>query len=127
MPLFTTSAPSASVLDLSAQAVDPTTIIISWMPPLFIHQNGLIQSYRVHVNETNTGSVYNYSSTASNITVSQLHPYYTYSCAVSPVTVKPGPSSSPVYVTTHEDGKLRAINQVYTEYFYSTQWDSLRY
>ena len=98
-------APSASVLNLSAQAVDSKTIFISWIPPLFIHQNGMIRSYTVFVTETNTGIVYNYSSSTTNVTVSQLHPYFTYSCAVSPVTVKPGPLSSPAYVTTYQDGR----------------------
>ena len=126
MGLFTTVAPSASVVDLSAEAVDSTTIFISWLPPPFNHQNGLIRSYTVHVNETNTGLVYNHSSTTTNVTVSHLHPYSTYSCTVSPVTVKPGPPSSPVYVNTHEDGKSEGRNKLKCKpkYPYSSNWDS---
>ena len=42
-----------------------------------------------------------------------LHPYYNYSCAVSAVTVQPGPYSLPIQVTTAEDGKNLATDQIY--------------
>ena len=102
-------APSSSVLNVTAQPVDSEGIFLSWMPPLFIHRNGLIRSYRVYLIETDTGREYNYTVFATNLTVTELHPYYTYSCSVSPVTVKPGPFSSPVFITTPEDGEFDFI------------------
>lgn len=81
-------------------------MLITWDPPAFTHLNGLIRNYIVYTIEAETSDVLNFTlSTATYITVGQLHPYYTYSIMVTPVTVKPGPLSSPVYITMPEDGK----------------------
>ena len=101
---YFTIAPSSSVLDLVVESVNSRAISLTWMPPLFSKLNGIIRSYIVFIAETDTGSIYNFTSFMTNLTVSQLHPHYTYSCAVSPVTIKPGPQSSAVLITTPEDG-----------------------
>ena len=39
-----------------------------------------------------------------DVTITGLHPYYTYQCNVSAVTVAEGPFSNFVQITTLEDG-----------------------
>ena len=34
-----------------------------------------------------------------------LHPHYSYSITIAAVTVSPGPPTSPLVITTDEDGK----------------------
>ena len=43
-------------------------------------------------------------TTTTDITITGLHPYYTYNCNVSAVTVGGGPFSRFADVTTLEDG-----------------------
>ena len=67
-------------------------------------KNGIIRYYLVNVTETNTGYHYQTTSTTSDITLSNLHPYYTYSITVAAYTIEEGPFSTPVTFTTLQDG-----------------------
>ena len=67
-------------------------------------ENGIIRYYLVNVTETNTGYHYQTTSTTSDITLSNLHPYYTYSVTVAAYTIEEGPFSTPVTFTTLQDG-----------------------
>ena len=98
------AAPTGSVEHLSGMPLHSKQLLLTWTPPPFIEQNGVIRSYSVYITETNTGSLMNYTSTSTNITVAELHPYYTYSCVITAKTVAEGPRSAPVIVTTLEDG-----------------------
>ena len=90
---------------LLGAALSSTSISLSWNPPPHEHHNGEIDSYTVLCTEVNTGgSLSQHSTPTTNITIDELHPYYTYKCNVSAVTVDQGPYSAIISVTTFEDG-----------------------
>ena len=71
--------------------------------------NGVIVSYQINVSvsETKTNFIVN-ATTAAALNITQLHPYYGYTFRVAAVTSQgAGPLSSPVSITTPEDGKLQ--------------------
>lgn len=101
------AAPTASPLLLTGSARDSNSITLSWAPPLLSERNGVIQHYLVNVTEVDTGNVYGHVALTTNFTLFALHPYYTYSTIVTAVTVSTGPPTSPVVITTHEDGEYK--------------------
>ena len=102
------SGSSHEPLNLNGNASSSSTIQLQWDPPPAQYHNGEIDSYTV-LCKTNTNGediVLTYSSLTTNITISGLHPYYTYNCSVSAVTVDQGPFSDIIHITTMEEGKL---------------------
>ena len=91
-------------------AMDSTTLLISWMPPQFEHQNGVIREYRVNITETETGIAYRLFTAATTLTVSSLHPFYTYDCIIAAFTIAEGPYSVEVNITMPEDGMFNISN-----------------
>ena len=81
-----------------------TSISLSWSPPPLDQQNGIIRFYRVSITEDETGVVISRVATSTSITVTSLHPYYTYQCSVSAFTIGDGPATSESTVRTLEDG-----------------------
>ena len=99
-PLVPTLGPQSVVMT----AINSTTLLVSWMPPPFEHQNGIIREYRLNITEMETGMVYRLVTTATSLTVPSLHPFYTYNCTVAAVTIAEGPYSVEVNITMPEDG-----------------------
>ena len=64
----------------------------------------MIQHYLVNVTEVDTGNTFGHVALTTNFTLLSLHPYYTYSIVVSAVTVATGPATSPIAITTDQDG-----------------------
>ena len=98
-------APSAPPQSLNHDILNPYTLNMTWLPPSIEYQNGLIQSYDIHLVELETGLV---NSTTFNNTwaiLENLHPHYNYEITIRAVTVAPGPFSNSYYVTMPEDGK----------------------
>lgn len=83
-----------------------SSLTLAWMAPPPERRNGLIIGYSINVTNTDTGVSMLLSSTRESITVSQLSPYTSYLCSVAAQTiVGQGPYTSPITVTTDEDGK----------------------
>ena len=99
-------APSGPPLNVTTRAVNSTTIQVTWAPPAPEHQNGIITLYNINVtvSETKSNFILNTSTTTLNVT--GLHPHYTYTLAVTAVTIRPGPYSEPQTITTPEDCKF---------------------
>ena len=97
--------PTGSPTSIIANVVGSTYVVISWNPPDFDLQNGLIGYYTVSVTEQQTGSVFWFSETTTQITVDGLHPYYHYTLRVAAVTIAVGPFSDPVTIQLLESGK----------------------
>ena len=91
-------------------AINSTTLMISWMPPPFEHQNGVIREYRVNITERETGMAYRLATAATTLTVSSLHPFYTYECITAAFTIAEGPYSAEVNITMPEDGMFQFSN-----------------
>ncbi len=84
------------------------SVTLSWYPPSPETHNGVIRSYLVNVTEEESGESFLLRPTQTEITVSQLHPYYNYSFEVSATTILAGPFSVPLTVETLEDGELNS-------------------
>ena len=97
-------APSSFPQNVSIMLLSPTSLFISWSPPPLDTQNGIITEYRVNITELETGNEISFISFTTSISVQFLHPYYTYFCIVSAVTIAEGPPSEAVVITTPEDG-----------------------
>ena len=103
--LVTSSAPSSPPRNVSLNFANSTSITLSWLPPVQSEQNGVIQHYLIQATEENTMSQFQLTSTSTSAAAIDLHPYYTYSFAVTAVTVGQGPYSEEISVQTWEDGK----------------------
>ena len=102
--VYLISAPVSSPRDVSATLITSTSFTLTWLPPIEDDVNGIITGYIVSVivNETQESLVYN--TTTTNLTISQLHPFYIHHCSVSCVTIASGPYSIPTDVQTLQDG-----------------------
>lgn len=100
-----------------------TLIALSWSPPNPIHVNGIIDHYRIRVQEVYTRREINLIAREDSIRVGPLHPYYIYTCQIAAFTIGLGPFSSPFSVQAGESGKFKmfcAHPQVYDLCVYRT-------
>lgn len=98
-------APSSPPEQLNVTALSSSSISLTWSPPPVASQNGIIRQYMINITEVDTGMEMVLYSTMPQLTVSSLHPFYTYRCRVSAFTVGYGPYTEGFEVTTPEDGK----------------------
>ena len=91
-------------LDITVQS--SRDISLSWDPPPPREQNGIIREYLITVTEVETGSVLEFISTTTSLSVIMLHPYYTYQSAVAAMTIGVGPYSEVSTAVTHEEGRV---------------------
>ena len=98
------AAPTLAPEGVVITAIDSRTLLISWLPPHFDHRNGIIREYRVNITERETEMVYRLATAATSLTVSSLHPFYTYDCTLTAFTIAEGPYSVEVNITMPEDG-----------------------
>ena len=98
-------APTAEPQSVTGSSVNSETVSLSWDPPPFDRQNGLIRQYLINITELDTGTNYLLTSPSTELTVYSLHPYYFYEFTVAAVTVGVGPASLPITVQTNEDGE----------------------
>lgn len=100
----TTIAPSSPPL-VDVTALNSTTVFITW-EPLPVHEaNGIITGYTVNVSVTETQTQSQHIVPTTELTLSALHPYYTYTIVVSAATVKQGPFSIEYVVRTPPAGE----------------------
>ena len=102
--IFATIAPSGSPLSLTSQKTS-TSLTLSWDPPANESQNGVIRQYIIKILEDDTSATTEYNSSVSIITITDLHPYYTYKCSVAAETVDIGPYTAVLTVQLDEDSK----------------------
>lgn len=100
------AAPTSPPQNVTVKVQSSTAIFISWAAPLMEEQNGIIQLYQIVLYELNTLHTFSYERTAQHneLLITSLHPFYNYSCTVAAQTVKLGPYSPIITVTTEEDG-----------------------
>jgi len=65
----------------------------------------MIRQFWINVTEVDTGRRYQMASFGSALTISSLHPFYTYTFSVAAYTVGLGPFSEPVNQVMPQDGK----------------------
>ena len=118
-------APSSAPQNLTVTALNPHSVTLHWSPPPPHSQNGVIREYRVNVTEVETGMEFNFTTSATSITVPFLHPYYTYECVISAYTVATGPYTE-VTVMTPEDGMLNDFNIFLNSCHHNSPWHSCK-
>jgi receptor-type tyrosine-protein phosphatase Q len=96
------AAPSGPPLSLTSQKTS-RSLTLSWDPPTNETQNGVIQQYRIRIVEEDTSTTTMYTSKVTTISVTSLHPYYTYKCSVAAETVDIGPYTSVLTLQLDED------------------------
>lgn len=104
MYCFILSGPSAPPSYASGVSLGSNEILVTWDPPPAQQQNGVIDEYGVNVTETNTGRRFQLATNKTQITIGNLHPFYSYLWSVTAVTVEEGPYTNAVNVTTDESG-----------------------
>ena len=100
--------PSGAPLNLTANPVSSTSILITWEPPPIYLQNGVIRQYNIHyyISETRESVLWQSDDNSTSIILTDLHPYYTYSITVAAVTIGAGPQSEEATTRTLESGKF---------------------
>ena len=108
-PSLNFPAPVGSPEEVNVTLITSTSSSLTWLPPPVEVRHGVVREYQINVTEVDTGrELVLYSSTPS-ITISNLHPYYTYLCRVSASTIGYGPFTEALTFTTLEDGELLTI------------------
>jgi len=65
----------------------------------------MIRQFWINVTEVDTGRRFQMASFGSALTISSLHPFYTYEFTVAAYTVAPGPFSEPSVQLMPQDSK----------------------
>ena len=97
-------APSAPPVPSLTPSVTSTRFSITWNPPGFNDQNGVITYYTIIIIEIESGDILQYTSYTTSLSVISLHPAYTYEYKIAAYTVGLGPFSTPINITTAEEG-----------------------
>ena len=106
------AVPSGPPVGVSHLKVTSTSVTLSWNPPETSHQNGVIRSYIVIAREEETGQSFSVKSTNTELSIGNLHPFYTYHFAVAAVTISQGPFTYEYVLQTLEDGKYSKPNDI---------------
>ena len=99
------SVPIATPQEVTASEVTSAYLTLTWNPPPFEETNGIIRYYMVRVSEIETGTSFFVTSNDTEITVPDLHPYFTYECNIAAFTIDLGPYSNAITIQLLEEGK----------------------
>ena len=83
---------------MTVNAVNATLVVIAWLPPPQEDQNGIIQSYMIRIVGVHSEEDFTITTNFTEISVGNLHPFYSYKFTVAAVTLSRGPYSMPVTV-----------------------------
>ncbi len=79
---------------MSASHITTTSLSLSWDPPQFDQQNGIIRYYVVNIVDLSTFTSRTLNINAISITISNLRPFFVYNISVAAHTIGLGPYSS---------------------------------
>ena len=93
-------------MSISSSGITSTSAVISWGPPPYEDQNGLIISYTISVSVQETGESFTYTTSDTTYSFTALKPYRTYDISIAATTsIGTGPFTAVFIVATLEDGK----------------------
>ena len=99
--------PGRSPTSFSGTATSSTSAYLTWNPPNYKEQNGIVIEYVINMTVLETGERFRLTSNATFLEVPTLRPYRTYVCIIAAATsIGLGPFSESVTVETPEDGKI---------------------
>ena len=82
------------------------SITLTWEPPLFAEQNGIITGYTIHVMLNQTEETFELFSGVQSITADLFRPFRNYIFEIAgQTTVGVGTFSDPITIMTPEDGR----------------------
>ena len=100
------TVPSGSPQAFNAFATSPSSAVLTWQPPPFDQQNGVILSYVIDMIVVETGDNFLLFSNSTALTITNLKPFRTYICFIAAQTsVGTGPYGNPFVFYTPDDGK----------------------
>ena len=101
---FTCLVPTGAPRNIAAAAVSSSSISLTWEPPSFELQNGIIRSYHINVTELETGRVRSFVIPGFDtlLILSSLHPFYRYNYSIAANTTALGPVAYTVIQTLPE-------------------------
>ena len=102
----TIAAPSSAPITPTVTLVSSRFFSIEWDSPPFEETNGVIRNYVITLTELETETVFTETTNSTQTTISGLHPFYTYQCAVAAETIAIGPYSTQITVKLGEEGML---------------------
>ena len=104
-PLFFQLAPGTIPTNVAVTNSSSDSFILSWDPPPVEDTYSFVRSYMVAVTEIETGRHFTVSTNTTQTMLNELHPFYTYTCAIAARTVALGPYSNEISVQLAEGGK----------------------
>ena len=104
--VYLITAPIGEPTNVTVLFIGPTSIHISWDHPPDDTLYGMIREYRITITELETRTVFNTStdSETTQLAVDSLHPFYTYTFYIVPVTVDVGTNHTEITIRTAEAG-----------------------
>lgn len=85
-------------------ALNSTSLLLTWEHPLPQDRNGIVRRYVVNVTEIETDTRMVVYTAGTRLTLSDLHPSYTYLSTIAAETISLGPWSEGISVKLPEDG-----------------------
>lgn len=102
---------------------------LSWDPPRFDLQNGVIRHYRVFITDTTNDTSWELTTNTTSLQIGNLQPFFTYNCSVAAFTIGLGPVSDSVVITLPQAPPSTApanINGLAIDHSsISLQWDPI--
>ena len=95
--------------NLAAPRTTTSSLSLTWNPPRFDLQNGIIRHYVVYIDDISNGNSWQLTSNVSRITINNLQPFFTYNCSVAAFTIGVGPISDSLVVTLPQARKLAIV------------------
>ena len=102
--LLCSIVPTGSPRYLTVNITSSSTVTLHWSPPESHLLNGVIQHYVITLSNIETGQSTLLTSENTTFYITNLHPFYTYSCSVVAVTVGSSPAIN-ISFQMPEDGK----------------------
>ncbi len=104
------TVPGSSPQELRSVEVTSRSAELTWDPPPYEDQNGVIISYLISVTVNETGETFVLATNDTSLSITGLRPYRTYICTIAASTsVGVGPNSTGVIVQTLEDSECLVI------------------
>lgn len=103
-------APSGSPVMIDIEAINSSSLRLTWEEPPAEQQNGVIISHSISVTVLETEERLSFTVAGTRFELHNLHPFYTYSATIAAATVNgTGPYSAVFSIQLPPDGELLCV------------------